>query len=231
MNEKLNAALHHLEAHAADHREALDKLVRVGGVSAKAPPDATMRASAEAVVEEMRRVGLENAEVLELPGVHPYAYAEWLHAEGAPTVLIYGHHDVQPEGRHERWLSPPFEPTERDGRLYGRGTVDDKAGVIMHLAAIRAWLEGAGSLPVNVKVVVEGEEEVGSEHLEAFLATYKDRIEADALVLTDTSNLDVGIPALTVSLRGLAGATVEVRSMAQPLHSGKIGRASCRERV
>ena len=223
MTEKLAAALHHLEAHTADHREALDELVRIGGVSAKPAPNATMRASAEAVVREMERVGLENAEVLELAGVHPYAYAEWLHAEGAPTVLIYGHHDVQPEGRHERWLSPPFEPTERDGRLYGRGTVDDKAGVVMHLAAIRAWLEGAGGLPINVKVVVEGEEEIGSEHLEAFLASYRDRIDADALVLTDTSNLDVGIPALTVSLRGLAGATVEVRSLKQPVHSGMWG--------
>lgn len=223
MTDALSRALSHLGTHMADHRAALERLVRVGGVSAKPPPDRTMRASAEAVVEEMKRVGLDNAEVLELPGVHPYAYGEWLRAEGAPTVLIYGHHDVQPEGRHERWLSPPFEPTERDGRLYGRGTVDDKAGVIMHLAAIRAFLDGPGALPINVKVIVEGEEEVGSEHLEAFLAEYRDRLDADALVLTDTSNLDVGIPALTVSLRGLAGATVEVRSIAQPVHSGMWG--------
>lgn len=224
-NTDRSRALDWLDERWDEQLDALRHLVRIGGVSAEPPPSPTLVRSAEAVVERMRVVGLEGCRVLEIPGAHPYAYGEWLHAEGAPTVLLYGHHDVQPVGRLDRWVTPPFEPAVRDGRLYGRGSVDDKAGVMTHLAAIQAWLSTAGRLPVNVKVIVEGEEEIGSGHLEAFLAAHRQMLSADVIVLTDTANLDVGIPSLTVSLRGLAGIDVEVTALRQPVHSGMWGGA------
>jgi acetylornithine deacetylase/succinyl-diaminopimelate desuccinylase-like protein len=220
----LDRALARLEDHWDDYLGQLQELVRIAGVSADPPPNEALSRSASAVVRLMEQAGLENCEVIDFPDAHPYAYGEWLHAEGAPTLLLYGHHDVQPPGRPDRWKSPPFEPTfGEDGRLYGRGAVDDKAGVMMHIAACGAWLQGAGTLPVNVKFIVEGEEEIGSSHLEGFLEQYKDRLDADAIVLTDTANLDAGIPSLTVSLRGLAGVRVDVQALEQPVHSGMWG--------
>lgn len=217
-------ALDHLDANWDRYLAQLSDLVRIPGVSANPPPDEHVTRSAHAVAQVLRSAGLENVEVIEFPGGHPYVYADWLHAEGAPTVLLYGHHDVQPPGRPEKWKSPPFEPTLReDGRLYGRGAADDKAGVMTHVAACEAWLKGAGRLPVNVKMIVEGEEEVGSTTLEPFLEQYREKLAADVIVLTDTANLDVGIPSLTVSLRGLAGVTVEVRALDHPVHSGMWG--------
>ena len=219
----LERALGRLEATLDQHLDDLAALVRIGGISAEPPPNPTLQRSAEAVVALMTRAGLHQARVLELPGAHPYAYAEWLGAPGAPTLLLYGHHDVQPVGREAKWVTPPFEPDVREGRMYGRGAVDDKAGVMMHIAACAAWLDATGSLPVNVKFVVEGEEEIGSGNLERFLETHAELLAADCIVLTDTANLDAGIPSLTVSLRGLAAVTVEVRALRQPVHSGMWG--------
>lgn len=201
----------------------LTELARIPSMSQDPPPSPPMRTMAEAVVAQMAAVGLRNTAVLELEGAHPYAYGEWLERPGAPTLLLYAHHDVQPIGRPERWLSPPYEPTERDGRLYGRGVVDDKAGVVTHLAAIDAWLRTTGSLPCNVKFIVEGEEEVGSDHLEAFLSAHAARLQADCIVLTDTANLDTGIPSITTRLRGLVGAVITVAGLDHPLHSGMWG--------
>jgi len=223
MGAMVTRALEHLEKHWDRYLAQLGALVEIPGVSANPPPDPILRRSAEAVAELLSAVGLENAEVIDFPGGHPYAYADWLHAEGAPTILLYGHHDVQPPGRPEKWVSPAYEPTLRDGRLYGRGAVDDKAGVMMHAAACEAWLSGTGRLPVNVRFIVEGEEEIGSNSLEAFLAEYREQMSADVIVLTDTANLDAGIPSLTVSLRGIAGVLVEVRSLDHPIHSGMWG--------
>ena len=206
--------------------EDLSELVRIPGVSATPPPCPELRRSAEATVRLMEEAGLTGCEVIDFPGGHPYAYGEWLGAEGAPTLLLYGHHDVQPPGRPEKWVTPAFEPTLReDGRLYGRGAVDDKAGVMVHLAACAAWLKGAGALPVNVKFVVEGEEEAGSPSLAAFLETYRERLAADVIVLTDTANLEAGLPSLTTSLRGQASVDVEVQGIDHPIHSGMWGGA------
>ncbi len=217
-------AIEHLESSWEAYQRMLEDLARVRSVSSAGAPCPEMRRCAEAVVEMMRQAGLEKSEVIEIPGGHPYAFGEWLGAPGAPTVLLYAHHDVQPPGRLDKWETPPFEPTLReDGRLYGRGVADDKAGVMMHLAACSAWLKTSGRLPLNVKIVIEGEEEAGSPSLTSFLERYRDRLAADVIVLTDTANLESGLPSITTSLRGNVICTVEVRSLAQPIHSGLWG--------
>jgi cysteinylglycine-S-conjugate dipeptidase len=221
--DSVGAALAHLEAHTSEFRQTLVELSRIPSVSAEGFPPAEVRRSAEAVADALRAAGVENVKVLEIPDVHPYVYGDWLLAPGAPTILLYGHHDVQPPGRPQKWLSPPFEPTERNGRLYGRGTADDKAGVMAHVAAVASYLKSRASIPCNVKFIIEGEEEIGSENLHKFLARYRDMMAADFIVLSDTANFDTGIPALTYQLRGIVQVDVEVKCLDHPLHSGMWG--------
>jgi acetylornithine deacetylase/succinyl-diaminopimelate desuccinylase-like protein len=218
------AALARLEQGGFDRAlDQLCELARIPGVSAAGFDPAALERSARCVAELMSGAGLERVEVVREGGSHPSVVGEWLHAPGAPTVLIYAHHDVQPPGRLERWQTPPFEPTLRaDGRLYGRGVVDDKAGLLLHLAALRAWRE-AGGPPLNVKLIAEGEEEIGSPHLEKLLRAQRERLAADVLVLSDTANLDHALPSLTTSLRGLVVLDVGVRALDHPLHSGMWG--------
>jgi acetylornithine deacetylase/succinyl-diaminopimelate desuccinylase-like protein len=222
MPASVDKALAHAEQHLPETLEALKELARIPSISANPPPDPEVQRSATAVKAWMDRLGLENTAILELEGVHPYVYGEHLHAPGAPTVLLYAHHDVQPIGRESHWKSPPFEPTERDGRLYGRGVVDDKAGAAIHFAALEAYLRNGG-LPINVKMIVEGEEEIGSEHLAQFLEHHQERLSADVIVLTDTANLASGIPSITYALRGIVIVDVEVEAIDHPLHSGMWG--------
>jgi acetylornithine deacetylase/succinyl-diaminopimelate desuccinylase-like protein len=181
--------------------------------------------SADAVAAALQVAGLEHVRQRDVDGSPPYVLGEWVHRDDAPTVLLYAHHDVQPPGIVEHWTSDPFEPRERGGRLYGRGSADDKAGAVAHAATIAAWLRTRGELPCNVRVLVEGEEEIGSPRLEAFLAKYLDELAADVLVLADAGNWQVGVPAITYSLRGIAGVDVTVRALDGPVHSGMAGGA------
>ena len=220
-----SAALRAVDRRLGEFTQALCTLVRVPGVSAAGFPAEDLRRSAEATAEVLRRFSVENVEILDLPGVPPYVYADWRHAPGAPTVLVYGHHDVVPPGPLDEWTHPPFEPVERRGRLYGRGTADDKGGFMAWLAAAAAWLGAVGSLPVNLKFLIEGEEEVGSPHLPDLLARHRSKLDADVVVLSDTANFATGVPALTWQLRGLVQVDVEVACLDRPVHSGDFGGA------
>ena len=208
----------------ATHRIDLERLVAIPSVSAQGFDQEEVRRCAEVVRDLLTVRGCNNARLLEIDGAHPAVYADWLGAgSDRPTVLCYAHYDVQPPGDLAQWTTPPFEPTERDGRLFGRGAADDKAGIMVHVAAIDAWLSTHDRLPVNVKVIIEGEEETGSEHLEQLLDTFGGLLRADVVVITDSTNWKVGVPALTNSLRGLVDCVVEVRALDHPLHSGMYG--------
>jgi acetylornithine deacetylase/succinyl-diaminopimelate desuccinylase-like protein len=197
----------------------LSRLVRIDSVSADGFDREAVRRSAETVADVLAFSGLD-VSVLDVEGGHPAVLGRIPPPAGAPTALLYAHHDVQPPGPVELWSTPPFEPIERDGRLFGRGAADDKAGVVAHAAAVRAW---NGRPPIGVTVFVEGEEESGSAHLPELLARHHDDLRADAVVLADSSNWRLGVPALTTSLRGVAGCVIEVRTLDHAVHSGMYG--------
>lgn len=197
---------------------SLEDLVRIPSVSSQPAHDTDVRRCAVKVAELLREVGLHEVRLLEIEGSHPAVFGEVPAPPGAPTVLLYAHHDVQPTG--PGWTTDPFEPVVAKGRLHGRGAGDDKAGIVMHLGAIGAF---SGDLPVGVKVFVEGEEEIGSAHLPAFLDEYGDLLAADVIVIGDAGNWRVGVPTLTTSLRGLVDVVVEVRTLGDAVHSGSFG--------
>ncbi len=201
-------------------RADLERLVRIPSVSADPAAAPHLRASADAVAALMREAGLPEVGVLTLDGSPPTVLGRRPAPPGAPTVLLYAHHDVQPAGDRAGWDSDPFEPAERDGRLYGRGAADDKAGVAVHLAALRAL---GDELPVGVTMLVEGEEEIGSPTLPKFLSAHADQLQADVVVLADSVNWSVDVPALTTSLRGETSVTVQVRTLRHAVHSGLYG--------
>jgi cysteinylglycine-S-conjugate dipeptidase len=201
-------------------RAGLERLVRIPSVSSDESAAPSVRRSAEKTAGWLQRSGLQGTRLLELDGAHPAVFGHTPGPAGTPTVLLYAHHDVQPAGDRSLWQSDPFEAAERAGRLFGRGTADDKAGIAVHVAALRAW---GGKPPLNVSVLIEGEEEIASEHLPQFLEMYADLLRADVIVLADCANWAIGQPSLITSLRGILDFVVEVRTLDHAVHSGSYG--------
>jgi len=216
--------LQYIDSKREDHISELKEFLRIPSVSAKSDHKADVERAARWLVEKLRSAGLENVEIVPTK-MHPVVYGESLRAPGKPTVLVYGHYDVQPAEPMELWTTPPFEPTVRDGSLFGRGTADDKGQVHIHLKALEALLKTHGALPINLKVMIEGEEEVGSLNLWDFVLQHRDRLKADALVVSDTAMLAKGVPSITYGLRGLNYYEIELIGPAQDLHSGVFGGA------
>jgi acetylornithine deacetylase/succinyl-diaminopimelate desuccinylase-like protein len=205
----------------------LSDLVAIPSISTDGDHQSEIDRSASLTCDQMREAGLENVQILRTTESNPYAYGEWLGAPGKPTVFLYAHHDVQPvnDVGDVKWSSDPWKLTPREGRLYGRGSADDKGAITAELAAISVYLKTQGRLPVNVKMVVEGEEEVGSSNLMGFFKEHKKLIQSDVIVVCDSENIEIGIPSITYSLRGIVAVTVEVRSAKTPVHSGMAGGA------
>lgn len=206
------------------HLEELKEFLRIPSVSTKTEHKPDIQRAAQWVANQLRAAGMETVEILPTDG-HPMVYAEWLKAPGKPTILFYGHYDVQPAEPLELWTSPAFEPTVRDGNIFARGTADDKGQVHIHVKALEALMKTNGALPVNIKVMIEGEEEVGSVNLWNFVEKYRERLKADALVVSDTQMLSRGVPSVTYGLRGLNYYQVEITGPKQDLHSGVFGGA------
>jgi len=214
----------YIDQHENRFTEELFDFLRIPSVSARSEHRSDTRRAAEWLAERMRGSGLDTV-LHDTPG-HPIVMGEWRGAgESAPTVLVYGHYDVQPPEPLEQWSSLPFEPVLRDGRIYARGSVDDKGQLYLHIKALEAHLRATGRLPVNVVVIAEGEEEVGSANLMPFVEQNRDRLAADAIVISDTTMIAPGIPTIGASLRGLAYFEIRVRGPATDLHSGSYGGA------
>jgi acetylornithine deacetylase/succinyl-diaminopimelate desuccinylase-like protein len=205
--------------------EELKALLRVPSISTQPENKGDCRHAAEMLVAELKRIGFDNAKLLETD-CNPLVYADWLHAEGKPTALLYGHYDVQPVDPLDEWLTPPFEPTVRDGNLYARGACDDKGQVVAQVKALESLMAANGKLPVNVRVLFEGEEEVGGEGIAAFVASKPPELKADFALVSDTELFAPGLPTLCVGLRGMIYTEVEVRGAKTDLHSGMYGGAA-----
>jgi acetylornithine deacetylase/succinyl-diaminopimelate desuccinylase-like protein len=210
--------------------EELKELLRIPSVSTSPEHTDDVRRAAEFVADGLRSAGLENVRLIETSTAmrkgHPLVYADWIHAAGKPTVLLYGHYDVQPAEPLEEWKSPPFEPEERDGNIYARGAVDDKGQMWMHVKALESLLKADGTLTVNVRVIVEGEEEVGGEGIAALVREHGDQLKADVALVSDTEMFAPDLPTLCVGLRGMIYTELEVRGAATDLHSGMYGGAA-----
>lgn len=218
----MDQTLNYIDHNADRFVEELKAFLRIPSVSADPTYNDETRRAAAFVAEEARRIGLENVQILETPG-YPVVYADWLHAAGKPTVLIYGHYDVQPPEPLDLWTTPAFEPTVRDGNIYARGSIDDKGQVFMHMKSIEALMKSEGGLPVNVKIIIEGEEEVGSPNLPPFLKEHRDLLACDAVMISDTTMYDYEMPGITYGLRGLAYFELRLTGANTDLHSGMFG--------
>ncbi len=216
--------LDHIQTHRDRYVDELKTWLAIPSISALPEHAADVRRAAEWAQAEMSRVGLQNVRLIDTPG-NPVVYGEWLNAPGAPTVLYYGHYDVQPVDPLDLWSSPPFEATVRDGELFARGASDDKGQIFMHFKAIEAHMATLGRLPVNFKMILEGEEEVGSKHLDGFIREHRDLLKADVVVISDTGMFAKGVPSLCYGLRGLAYFQIDVRGTNTDLHSGTFGGA------
>lgn len=221
--------LMHTTAFVSAHRDRLlDELktfLRIPSISTLPEHKADVNRAAEFVADSLRTAGLENVEIIPTAG-HPLVYADWLHAPGKPTVLCYGHYDVQPPDPLELWHTPPFEPTERDGNLYARGSADDKGQMYMHIKAVEALRAVNGTLPVNLKFLIEGEEEIGGESIAKYVEENPAKLKADVALVSDTALYAEGIPTLCIGLRGLVYTEIEATGPMRDLHSGLYGGAA-----
>jgi len=220
----MNNVIDFINTNRDRYLEELKEYLAIPSISALPEHAADVRRCAEWTAAEMTRIGMQNVRLEETPG-HPIVYGDWLGAEGAPTILFYGHYDVQPVDPLELWESPPFEATIRDGEIYARGSADDKGQVFMHFKAIEAHMKQNGKLPVNMKIILEGEEEVGSANLDHYIKDNKDALGADVVVISDSPMFDRGIPSICYGLRGLAYFQLDMRGSKSDLHSGSFGGA------
>ena len=205
--------------------DELKTFLRIPSVSTLPEHVPDVLRAAQFVADSMKAAGLENIEII-ATAKHPLVYADWLHAPGKPTVLCYGHYDVQPPDPLDEWITPPFEPTVRDGNIYARGSADDKGQMYMHIKAVEALLATTGTLPVNLKFLIEGEEEVGGESVAKFVAENPARLKADVALVSDTELFAEGLPTLCIGLRGLIYTEIEARGPSRDLHSGMYGGAA-----
>src|SRR6476659_3899507 len=204
--------------------EELKQYLSIPSISALPEHAADVRRAAEWTADALRNAGMQNVRLMDTPG-NPIVYADWLNAPGKPTILFYGHYDVQPVDPVNLWTTPPFEATVRDGEIYARGAADDKGQVFMHIKAVEAFMKQAGSLPVNIKFFIEGEEEVGSVHLDQFVRDHKADLAADVVVISDSPMFDRGVPSICYGLRGLTYFQIDLRGTNSDLHSGSFGGA------
>ena len=218
----MEQVINYINSHKDSYIEELKNFLRIPSISTLAEHRKDMFTAAEFVLEKLRSAGMENVRIIETKG-HPLVYGDWLNAPGKPTVLVYGHYDVQPVDPINLWDSAPFEPTIRDGKIYARGATDDKGQMYMHIKSVEAFMKTKGTLPLNVKFLIEGEEEIGSGNLEIFVNTNRDMLKCDAVLISDTSLYGPGIPTLTYGLRGMCYMEVEVTGPNRDLHSGTFG--------
>ncbi|WP_462412894.1 dipeptidase [Neobacillus sp. Marseille-QA0830] len=202
--------------------EELKELLRIQSISAISEHKPDVQKAASWIANELERIGMEHVEIAQTKG-HPIIYADWLHQENAPTVLVYGHYDVQPVDPVHLWETPPFEPTIRDEKIFARGATDDKGQMFLHIKAVETLLESEGKLPVNVKFCIEGEEEIGSPNLPGFLSENHEKLACDVVVISDSDMWDRGVPAITYSLRGLCSLEFSLKTANSDLHSGMFG--------
>ena len=214
--------INHIQNNKQTYIEELKDFLRIPSISTLSENKKDVADCAEFVSENLKKIGLNRVEIFKTEG-HPIVYGEWLGAPGKPTILVYGHYDVQPVDPIELWNSPPFEPTIKNGKIFARGATDDKGQVFMHFKSVEAFFKNEGSLPVNIKYIIEGEEEIGSENLNVFLKNNTDLLKCDVVLISDSSLYGPGIPTLTYALRGLAYLEVEMIGPNRDLHSGSFG--------
>jgi len=220
----MDSAITYIQERRDGFVDQLKVFCRIPSVSTKSEHKTDIQKAAEWLADSMRLIGLEHVQVMPTGG-HPAVYADWLHAPGKPTALVYGHYDVQPPEPLDLWITGPFDPTVRDRELYARGAVDDKGQVFMHLKALEAHFKTRGTLPVNVRLLIEGEEEIGSPNLDPFIAKHLDLLKADVVVISDTAMIAKGAPGITHGLRGLVYFQIDVEGTKSDLHSGTFGGA------
>ena len=220
----MNDVLDFVNVNRDRYVDELKEYLAIPSISALPQHAADVRRAAEWTAEALRGAGMQGVRIIDTPG-HPVVYGEWLGAPGKPTILYYGHYDVQPVDPVDLWTTPPFEATVRDGEIYARGAADDKGQVFMHIKAIEAFTKKGGGLPVNMKVLIEGEEEVGSVHLDEFIQSHKQELAADVVVISDSPMFDRGVPSICYGLRGLVYFQLDLRGTKSDLHSGSFGGA------